>query len=101
MVSAVSRLKENGMVSQRHYGKVFLSRSGKARAEEIYRAHKTLKLFLTRILRLPPEISEKEACRMEHGISKETLKRLIDFVENILGDSQGPNGDSNRYINEN
>jgi DtxR family Mn-dependent transcriptional regulator len=84
VISAVSRLKGSGLVSQRHYGKVFLSQAGREKAEEIYKIHKALKLFLNQVLQLPADISEKEACRMEHGMRKETLKRLTGFLEVIL-----------------
>ena len=83
VTSAVSRLKNNGLVTQRHYGKLFLNPTGKKRAEEIYRIHKILKIFLHDVLSLPDDISEREACQMEHGMSKETLKRLTRFIEII------------------
>ncbi len=79
--SAVKRLKENGLVSQRHYGKIVLNASGRKQAEDIYRVHSALRIFLNEILQLPPELSEHEACRMEHGMSKKTINRLVDFTE--------------------
>jgi DtxR family transcriptional regulator, Mn-dependent transcriptional regulator len=81
--SAVRRLKEHGLVSQRHYGKIVLNASGRKRAEEIYRVHRAIRIFLTEILLLPPELSEREACRMEHGMDKKTLTRLVDLTELI------------------
>ena len=95
--SAVKRLKENGLVSQRHYGKIVLNASGRKQAEEIYRVHKALKIFLNEILLLPPELSEKEACRMEHGMSKKTLKRLVDFTELIQNCPEKQSGCLSKY----
>jgi len=84
VISAVSRLKGNGLVRQQPYGKIFLSRSGIRKAEEIFQAHRTLNTFLTEVLRIPEETAEKEACRMEHGLSKETLRRLTTFLDFIM-----------------
>lgn len=81
VISAVSRLKENGLVSQRHYGKIFLSDLGQEMARDIYRTHSALKLFLTDVLQLPAQDSEVEACKLEHAISDETIKRLVIFMD--------------------
>jgi len=81
VISAVSRLKDNGLVSQRHYGKIFLSDLGQEMARDIYRTHSALKLFLTDVLLLPSKESEKEACKLEHAVSDETIKRLVIFME--------------------
>lgn len=81
VISAVNRLKESGLVKQRHYGKIFLSEAGTRKAQEIYKIHQAIKLFLTDILRLPSELSEKEACCLEHAVSDETIKRLVAFIE--------------------
>jgi DtxR family Mn-dependent transcriptional regulator len=83
VVSAVSRLKMMGLISQRHYGKIVLNRSGRKKAQEIFETHKAIKLFLTDVLCLSQEHSEGEACRLEHVISKETLRRLTAFVETV------------------
>ncbi len=78
--SAVTRLKERGLVDQKHYGKIVLNPMGHKIGAEIYRAHRALRVFLNEILRVPLEISETEACLMEHAISKDTLKKLECFV---------------------
>jgi Mn-dependent DtxR family transcriptional regulator len=81
VISAVTRLKENGMVTQRHYGKIFLSPQGRKKAEDIFKTHRTIRTFLSDVLRLPDQESEAEACRLEHAISKETIRRLVAFVD--------------------
>lgn len=96
--SALNRLKENGLISQRHYGKIMLNATGKKKAEEIYKVHKALKTFLNEILRLPSELSEKEACSMEHGMSKETLKRLVTFMELIQNCPEYKSGCLDKYL---
>jgi DtxR family transcriptional regulator, Mn-dependent transcriptional regulator len=95
--AVVSRLKDNGLVSQRHYGKLFLNPLGKKRAEEVYQTHKALRKFFNKVLHLPEDISEREACRMEHGMSKETLKRLTAFTEIICECPKSETGCMHRY----
>ena len=81
--SAVSRLKENGLVRQKHYGKIVLNPEGEKKAAEVYHAHTTLRDFLHNILKRPLEIAEEEACRIEHTISRETLKQLEAFMKSL------------------
>ncbi len=81
VVSAISRLKDNGLITQEHYGKIFLKPDGEKLAHEIYRTHKTLRAFLAEVLKLSADKSESEACRLEHAVSKETISRLVAFME--------------------
>lgn len=82
--SAMTKLKKDGLVTQRHYGKVVLTETGRLRAEQVYKAHKTIRAFLHKILELPEEVAEAEACKMEHGLSLLTLERLRDYVNKEL-----------------
>jgi len=82
--SAVTKLKEKGLLTQRYYGKVVLTEAGEEKAAQIYESHKTLRKFLNEILGLSPEISEEDACQMEHGLSPETFRRLERFVRMVL-----------------
>ncbi|MFH2036416.1 MAG: metal-dependent transcriptional regulator [Candidatus Zixiibacteriota bacterium] len=98
VISAVSRLKENGLVTQKHYGKIFLSDEGVKKAEHIYRTHKAIRQFLTEVLRLPAEKSEAEACKLEHAIEDETMKRLAAFVETFQGCPESETTCKQKYI---
>ncbi len=84
VTSAVAGLKEKGYLNQRYYGKVTLTSSGKAKAVAIYEAHKTIKKFLIEILGLQENLAESEACKMEHGLSSETLNRLKTFINTVI-----------------
>ena len=81
--SAVSRLKENGLVCQKHYGKILLNPEGEKKGAEVYHAHTTLRDFLHNLLKRPLDIAEEEACRIEHVISRETLERLETFMQSM------------------
>jgi DtxR family Mn-dependent transcriptional regulator len=85
VISAISRLKESGMVNQSYYGKVYLTAAGKEAATEVYETHSILRLFFGEVLGLSMEASEENACKVEHGISREVierLKKLIYFMRN-------------------
>jgi DtxR family Mn-dependent transcriptional regulator len=79
--SAVSRLKDNGLVQQSHYGKVTLTTEGEKAAAEVFEIHRILKMFFVQVLQLPEELAEQNACRIEHGISREAIKQLEGFVD--------------------
>jgi DtxR family Mn-dependent transcriptional regulator len=70
---------------------------GEARAIEIYDAHKTIKIFLKEILGLPDRLSESEACKMEHGLSRKTLTRLEKFIKMVMNCRKSYDGCSPRF----
>ena len=51
------------------------------RAKEIYERHKTLYKFFHEILGVDSKVAEKDACEIEHHIHKETLDRIIKFIQ--------------------
>ena len=79
--AAVTKLARYGLIRKEHYGKIILKRSGEKLASEIYAVHQALLRFLQEVLLLESEVAEHEACCMEHGLSKETLRRLVLFLE--------------------
>ncbi|MCP4633529.1 MAG: metal-dependent transcriptional regulator [candidate division Zixibacteria bacterium] len=89
--SAVASLKEEGYIKQRHYGKVILTSSGEAKAIKIYEAHLTIKRFLREILGLSEDLAESEACKMEHGLSRETMERLKHFIKTVINCRESKN----------
>lgn len=79
--SAIGRLKDAGYVRQERYGKIVLTKKGAARAATVYRTHRVLYRFLHDVLGVTRETADDEACRLEHGLSSDTLSRLIDFLD--------------------
>ncbi len=77
---ALSTLKEADMVEQSRYGRVALTEKGREYAALVWRAHRTLKLFLESDLGVEPERADSEACLMEHALSADTMLRLIDYL---------------------
>jgi DtxR family Mn-dependent transcriptional regulator len=79
--AAVGKLKEAGYVRQERYGKIVLTKKGAARAATVYRTHSVLYRFLHDVLGVSEDVADAEACRLEHGLSGDTLSRLIDFLD--------------------
>ncbi|MCD4690476.1 metal-dependent transcriptional regulator [bacterium] len=79
--SAVNKLKTEGYVRQERYGKVVLTDKGRISATEIYRVHSVLYQFLREVLGVEKERADTEACKLEHGLSTDTVGKLIAFLE--------------------
>jgi DtxR family Mn-dependent transcriptional regulator len=86
--AAVGRLVQAGLVSHERYEYVELTARGHAYAQRIVRRHRMLKHFLSQVLGVSPEVAERDACQLEHGVSPETTERLVQFME-ALGDRPG------------
>lgn len=84
VTSAVKNLEKKGMVKHPRYDVISLTQKGVETAQAIYHRHEILREFLQDVLGLKPEIAEKDACRIEHNISDETMQRLELFIEQNL-----------------
>jgi DtxR family transcriptional regulator, Mn-dependent transcriptional regulator len=74
--AALHELERRGLIEHEHYGEVFLSPAGKDASAEIRRRHGLLASFLRKVVGVGPEIAERDACRIEHYLSKETMDRI-------------------------
>ena len=79
--SAIGRLKRAGYVRQERYGKIVLTDAGEAKARAVYRTHRVLFRFLHNVLGVESGKADPEACRLEHGLSQDTLQRLLRFLD--------------------
>ncbi len=78
---AIGRLKRAGLVVHERYGRIALTNEGERLAKEIYKRHVELLNFLVNVLGVPQEIAERDACAIEHVISRTTLEKLLEFIE--------------------
>ena len=84
VIGALRKLEQKGLVEHEHYGYIDLTAAGIRKAHRIYEKHQVLTRFLNEFLQVGPEISERDACLIEHHISEETyqrIMRLIRFLE--------------------
>ena len=54
-------------------------------AKEIIEKHKVLTEFFNKVLGIDLEISSKNACRIEHVIDDEVVKKIKIFCEEQIG----------------
>ncbi|ACX72606.1 MAG: metal-dependent transcriptional regulator [Methanococci archaeon] len=83
VTNMAKRLHKLGYVYYEPYIGITLTEKGMKKAEKIFEKHKTIKLFLTEFLGLDEETASEEACKLEHALSDEILKRLKEFMENF------------------
>ena len=76
---AVSVLKNQGLLTHQKYGEIKLTQQGIDLAESIYFKHNILVDFFTKKLGISRDVAEKDACKIEHVISAETLEKLIEY----------------------
>jgi DtxR family transcriptional regulator, Mn-dependent transcriptional regulator len=78
--AALHELERRGLIEHEHYGEVFLSPAGKAASAEIRRRHDLLTAFLRNVVGVCPETAERDACRIEHYLSKETMDKIGELA---------------------
>ncbi len=81
VTGALQALKERGLVNYEPYGYVTLTETGSAVASKVLRRHEALRDFFVNVLSIDRDEADEAACRMEHGISKNIVNRLLDFAE--------------------
>jgi DtxR family Mn-dependent transcriptional regulator len=81
--AALHELERRGLVEHEVYGDVFLSEAGQAAAAGIRRRHELLTAFLRDVVGVSAETAERDACRIEHYLSEETMARI---EERMRGD---------------
>ena len=79
--NAVKILEKNGFVDHPKYDLITLTKKGRIKAESIYRRHRLIHRFLHDVLGVARETAEKDACRIEHNVSDETIDGLERFMK--------------------
>lgn len=77
---AINKLKKDGFIAQEPYGHITMTDAGKKMAEKIKNKHVYLTEYLCLSLGLDKELAEKDACRIEHVVSKETMIAVKEYV---------------------
>jgi len=80
VVVALGGLAAKGLVRHEHYGGVELTAKGRQAANAVYQRHLLVEYFLNSILGVSRRIARQDACRLEHTLSPESVRRLMDFV---------------------
>jgi len=83
------KMQKSGFILYERYSGVTLTEKGKTVAIKTQKKHDTLVQFL-RILGISEEVADQDACRIEHVVNKETMKRLTAFVEFVQQSEEMP-----------
>jgi len=77
---AISLLKQENYIDQQPYGKIILLEKGIEKARKIMERHNLLTKFLVLSLGIDKETAENDACRIEHIVSKDTMRAVKKYV---------------------
>jgi DtxR family Mn-dependent transcriptional regulator len=80
VTGALQSLGERGLVNYEPYGFVTLTEQGTEIATKVLRRHEALRDFFVNVLNIDSPEADEAACRMEHGVSKTIVDRLLDFA---------------------
>jgi len=78
VVEMIQKLSQMGFLTYRKYEGVTLTDKGRKIAEVVKDRHETLRSFLE-LFQVPEEVATKDACKMEHELSPETLAQIRRF----------------------
>jgi DtxR family transcriptional regulator, Mn-dependent transcriptional regulator len=86
---AMKRLADLGMIdyTQREY--IELTEEGAVQARRIYAKHQVLARFLSELLDMNEEISQRDACAMEHTFSDQAMGRMVRLFEFLQDRPEG------------
>ena len=76
---AMKLLREGGFLTMDADKRISLTEAGREAAEQVFEKHRVLTECLV-TMGVDPGIAEKDACRMEHLISPETLEQMKIYV---------------------
>lgn len=82
---ATKILREQGYITQRHYGEITLTKKGMTYGERILTRHRVLRAFLVDALGVDASVANDEACEMEHTVSEDTMNKWVAWYEKNYG----------------
>jgi len=92
VTNMLKSLNQKGFIDYEKHEYLELTQKGRKVGKEIDRRHQIIRNFLTDILKIDSVVADEEACKMEHGMSAETLDRLTQFIDFIqVCPRTGPN----------
>jgi len=83
IVAYLTRLSSKGLVRYVKGEHIELTLKGEEMAKRIYHKHLVIREFLHRVLGLPRDIAEEDACYIEHGVHDETVKRMEEIISKV------------------
>lgn len=96
VTGALKQLRTKELIDYEKNSFITLTEKGKILAEKIFERHNSLAHFFQDILFMDKEKAQDEACKAEHSISQETIKRLSQ-VSLYIQKNIFPNMDRNEW----
>ncbi len=81
VTGALRHLAEMKLVNYKPYEFITLTPKGRGAARRVTGRHEALARFFREVLGVPGPTADSDACRIEHGLSRETVDRLMGFME--------------------
>ena len=78
---ALQKLESLGLINYGHYGAISITEDGNIKAKEIIKKHETLAMFFENILGVEHNLAEETACKIEHVIDNDILKKLEQHIK--------------------
>ena len=83
VTAAIRQLKELNYIIYKRNCPVVLTPEGQAIADDVIHRHKILKEFFSELLGLSNDKASDTACRLEHVVDADTIRRFLVFLEAI------------------
>lgn len=81
VTNILKKLDSRGMVRYERYGNVSLTDLGRTHAERVMNRHRLLEVFFHKVLGVDRETAEADTCKVEHALSRQTVEKLLYFLE--------------------
>jgi DtxR family Mn-dependent transcriptional regulator len=81
VLAALKTLEQQGLLEHERYRTVSLTQKGVLLSSEIRDRHNFLTTFLRDTVGVSAEIAEEDACKMEHILSEETLRKMKSLAK--------------------
>ena len=84
VTEALKKLAGKNMLIYDRYGSISMTDKGLEEAKKVVSKHTILQEFFEKVLLLDKEEASQNACKIEHIISENALKKITEFTKNYL-----------------
>jgi DtxR family Mn-dependent transcriptional regulator len=88
VTSALKQLNAAGFINYDPYSFVTLTDRGREEASRVARRHELLARFLHEVLGMDPAAADENACRIEHAVDTQAIRRLDTLMRFYRSESQ-------------
>lgn len=78
---ALGLLKDKGFITIADNGAINFTPDGRVLAASVFERHQLLTVFLQHTAQIPSDLAEKDACRIEHVVSEQTMHGIKQYLK--------------------